>query len=33
MMDVMTQWGEGVSSICNSSYAGIADVYKKVFIL
>ena len=33
MMDVMTQWGEGVSSICNSSYAGIADVYKKSRLL
>lgn len=29
-MEVMTEWGEGVISVCNSSFPRIMDVHKKV---
>ena len=30
LMEVMTEWGEGVISVCNSSFPRIMDVHKKV---
>lgn len=29
-MEVMTEWGEGVISVCNSSFPRIMDVHKRV---
>lgn len=29
-MEVMTEWGEGVISVCNSSFPRIMDIQKKV---
>lgn len=31
-MEVMTEWGEGVISVCNSSFPRIMDVHKKVLV-
>lgn len=32
LMEVMTEWGEGVISVCNSSFPRIMDVHKKVLV-
>ena len=29
---MMTEWGEGVISVCNSSFPRIMDVHKKVLV-
>lgn len=32
MLDVLSDWGEGVISICNSSFSTLPTVLTKVFI-